>query len=96
MHRPLDRLNVIGVEIYLLCFLSIPHSINLETRCLSTQPTLGVAANGAFYYVADSQGGKFLKSPDGVPESEQREVVVLKVPLEAPVEPRRRSARPGR
>ena len=63
---------------------------------LFDEPTLGVAANGAFYYVADSQGGKFLKSPDGVPESEQREVVVLKVPLEAPGEPRRRSARPGR
>jgi len=40
--------------------------------------TLGIVADGAFYYVADSQGGRFLKG--GVPESEQREVVVLKVP----------------
>jgi DNA-binding beta-propeller fold protein YncE len=44
------------------------------------EPTLGIVANGAFYYVADSQGGRYLKNAD-VPESEQREVVVLKVPL---------------
>jgi hypothetical protein len=45
---------------------------------LFDEPTLGIVANGAFSYVADSQGGRFLKG--GVPESEQREVVVLKVP----------------
>jgi len=45
---------------------------------LFDEPTLGIVADGAFYYVADSQGGRFLKG--GVPESEQREVVVLKVP----------------
>jgi len=44
------------------------------------EPTLGIVANGAFYNVADSQGGRYLKNAE-VPESEQREVVVLKVPL---------------
>jgi sugar lactone lactonase YvrE len=44
---------------------------------LFDEPTLGIVANGAFHYVADSQGGRFLKG--AVPESEQREVVVLRV-----------------
>jgi hypothetical protein len=48
---------------------------------LFDEPTLGIVANGAFYYVADSQGGKFRKNPDKVPAADQREVVVLKVPL---------------
>ena len=48
---------------------------------LFDEPTLGIVADGAFYYVADSQGGKFRKSPDKVPAADQREVVVLKVPL---------------
>ena len=48
---------------------------------LFDEPTLGIVANGAFHYVADSQGGRYLKSPNGgPPPSEQREVVVLKVP----------------
>jgi sugar lactone lactonase YvrE len=46
---------------------------------LFDEPTLGIVANGAFHYVADSQGGRFLKG--AVPESDQREVVVLKTPL---------------
>ena len=46
---------------------------------LFDEPTLGIVANGAFYYVADSQGGKFRKGK--VPESAQREAVVLKIPL---------------
>jgi sugar lactone lactonase YvrE len=45
---------------------------------LFDEPTLGIVANGAFHYVANSQGGRFLKGD--VPASEQREVVVLKVP----------------
>ena len=48
---------------------------------LFDEPTLGIVANGAFYYVADSQGGKFRKNPDKVPAADQRETVVLKVPL---------------
>jgi sugar lactone lactonase YvrE len=44
---------------------------------LFDEPTLGIVANGAFHYVADSQGGRFLKG--AVPESDQREVVVLRV-----------------
>jgi len=48
---------------------------------LFDEPTLGIVANDAFHYVADSQGGRFLKNPNSVPESEQREVVVLKIPL---------------
>jgi hypothetical protein len=31
---------------------------------LFDEPTLGIVANGAFYYVADSQGGRFLKNPN--------------------------------
>lgn len=45
---------------------------------LFDEPTLGIVANGAFHYVANSQGGRFLKGD--VPASEQREVVVLRVP----------------
>jgi sugar lactone lactonase YvrE len=48
---------------------------------LFDEPTLGIVADGAFVYVADSQGGKFRKSPDKVPAADQREVVVLKIPL---------------
>ncbi len=48
---------------------------------LFDEPTLGIVADGAFYYVANSQGEKFRKNPKGVPESEQKEVVVLKAPL---------------
>ena len=45
---------------------------------LFDEPTLGIVAKGAFHYVADSQGGRFLKGV--VPDAEQREVVVLKAP----------------
>lgn len=45
---------------------------------LFDEPTLGIVAKGAFHYVADSQGARFLKGV--VPEADQREVVVLKVP----------------
>lgn len=48
---------------------------------LFDEPTLGIVVNGAFHYVADSQGDRFRKSPAGVPASDQREVVVLKVPV---------------
>ena len=44
---------------------------------LFDEPTLGIVAKGAFHYVADSQGGRFLKG--AVPEAEQREAVVLRV-----------------
>jgi sugar lactone lactonase YvrE len=49
---------------------------------LFDEPTLGIVAKGAFYYVADSQGGRFLKGKGKVPESEMREVVVLKTPAD--------------
>jgi hypothetical protein len=47
---------------------------------LFDEPTLGIVAKDAFYYVADSQGGKFLEGD--VPAADQREVVVLKTPLQ--------------
>jgi hypothetical protein len=45
------------------------------------EPTLGVVANGALYFTANSQGGRFLDEKHPIAESEMRDAVVLKLPL---------------
>lgn len=45
------------------------------------EPTLGVVADGALYFSADSQGQKFLDAKRPIGPEEMREAVILKLPL---------------
>ncbi len=45
------------------------------------EPTLGVAAEGALYFTANSQGGKFQNEKKPITPDAMREAVILKVPL---------------
>ena len=45
------------------------------------EPTLAVAANGALYVTANSQGGKFQDQKHPITPDEMQEAVILKVPL---------------
>ncbi len=54
------------------------------------EPTLGVVADGALYFSANSQGQKFLDTKHPIGPEEMREAVILRLPL-SPAGPR-----PGR
>ena len=45
------------------------------------EPTLGVVADGALYFSADSQGQKYLDDQNPIRPEEMREAVILKLPL---------------
>lgn len=45
------------------------------------EPTLGAVAGGALYFVANSQGGRFLDEKRPVKPEEMREALILKLPL---------------
>ena len=49
------------------------------------EPTLAVAANGALYVTANSQGGKFQNQKKPITPEEMQDAVILKVPI-APAE----------
>ncbi len=45
------------------------------------EPTLGTVVGGALYFIADSQGQKFLDEKRPIPANEMRDTVILKLPL---------------
>ena len=47
------------------------------------EPTLGVAAEGALYFTANSQGGKFQNEKKPITPEAMRDAVILKLPLPA-------------
>ena len=48
------------------------------------EPTLGVAADGALYFTANSQGGKFQDEKKPITPDAMRDAVILKLPLAPP------------
>jgi hypothetical protein len=45
------------------------------------EPTLGVVADGALYFTADSQGQKFLDGKKPIAPEDMRDAVILRLPL---------------
>ena len=58
------------------------------------EPTLGVVADGALYFSADSQGQKFLNEKKPISPEEMRDAVILKLPLSPDAAPSKPAAQP--